>query len=78
MMKDEKTDVIREQLQSILTDNLEQLTKDLQELEPKDRIKCLLEISRFVLPTLKSIESKESLTVEQPLFDIRNVYRGKD
>lgn len=78
MVHSEKTDVIREQLQSILTDNLEQLTKDLQELEPKDRIKCLLEISRFVLPTLKSIESKESLTVEQPLFDIRNVYRGKD
>ncbi|UFK98824.1 hypothetical protein [Kaistella faecalis] len=78
MIQNEKTDVIRERLQSILTDNLEQLTKDLQELEPKDRIKCLLEISRFVLPTLKSIESKESLTVEQPLFDITTLYRGKD
>ena len=77
-MQDEKTDGIRERFQSILTDHLEQLTHDLQELEPKDRIKCLLEISLFVLPTLKSIESKESLTVEQPLFDIRNLYPGKD
>lgn len=77
-MKDQKTDGIRERFQNILTDNLEQLTKDLQTLEPKDRIKVLLEISRFVLPTLKSIESKESLTVEQPLFDIRDIYRCKD
>lgn len=77
-MKNEKTDGIREQFQNILTDHLEQLTKDLHTLEPKDRIKVLLEISRFVLPTLKSIESKESMTVEQPLFDITTLYRNKD
>lgn len=73
-----KVTIIREQLERILTDNLQALKDDLQQLEPKDRIKCLLEISRFVLPTLKSIESKESLTVEQPIFDIRNLYPGKD
>ncbi|MBU4539386.1 MAG: hypothetical protein L6264_01265 [Weeksellaceae bacterium] len=77
-MQDEKTSGIRERFQSILNENLEQLTKDLQTLEPKDRIKFLLDISRFVLPTLKSIESKESLTVEQPFFDITTIYRKKD
>lgn len=77
-MHDDKTNGIRERFQSILTDNLEQLTKDLQELEPKDRIKVLLDISRLVLPTLKSVESKESLTVEQPFFDITTIYRKKD
>lgn len=77
-MEENKTNGIRERFQSILTDNLEQLTKDLQELEPKDRIKVLLDISRFVLPTLKSVESKESLTVEQPFFDITTVYRKID
>ncbi|QBO57443.1 hypothetical protein [Chryseobacterium salivictor] len=77
-MDDEKTNGIRERFQSILTDNFDQLAKDLQELEPKDRIKFILEITRFVLPTLKSIESKESLTVEQPLFDITTLYRNKD
>ena len=77
-MQDEKTDGIRERFQSILIDNLEQLTKDLQTLEPKDRIKVLLDISRFVLPTLKSIESKESLQIEQPIFDINSLYRFKD
>lgn len=69
---------LREQLEQILTDNLQVLKDDLQTLEPKDRTKCLLEVSRFVLPTLKSIESKESLTVEQPLFDITKLYRNKD
>lgn len=61
---------IREQLEQILTDNLQALKDDMQTLEPKDRIKCLLEISRFVLPTLKSIESKESLQIEQPIIQI--------
>ncbi len=77
-MEENKTDGIRERFQSILNENLEQLTKDLQTLEPKDRIKFLLDISRFVLPTLKSIESKESLQVEQPIFDINSLYRFKD
>lgn len=77
-MHDDKTNGIRERFQSILNENLEQLTKDLQTLEPKDRIKVLLDISRFVFPTLKSIESKESLQVEQPIFDINSLYRFKD
>jgi len=77
-MQNDKTNGIRERFQSILIDNLEQLTKDLQTLEPKDRIKVLLDISRFVLPTLKSIESKESLQIEQPLFKITDLYQFKD
>lgn len=77
-MQDDKTNGIRERFQSILTDHLEQLTNDLQTLEPKDRIKVLLEISRFVLPTLKSIDNKGSMQVEQPLFSIKDLYKFKD
>ena len=74
----ENTKDVRAMFTEIVTDNIEQIKKDLQELEPKDRIKILLEISRFVLPTLKSTESKGSLTIEQPLFDIRDIYKGED
>ena len=77
-MQDDKTNGIRERFQSILNENLEQLTKDLQTLEPKDRIKVLLDISRFVLPTLKSVDTKGSLQVEQPLFSIKDLYQFKD
>ena len=77
-MQDDKTNGIWERFQSILNENLEQLTKDLQTLEPKDRIKVLLDISRFVLPTLKSVDTKGSLQVEQPLFSIKDLYQFKD
>lgn len=32
------------------------LENDIKELEPKDRIKAILDLSKFVLPTLKATE----------------------
>lgn len=58
---------LREFLQLLIDENREQLEKDLQELEPKDRIKVILEMMRFVLPTLKNVESRTEF-IEQPLF----------
>jgi hypothetical protein len=50
------TTEIREQFQSLITDNLEQMNNDLKALEPKDRIKAIIDLSKFVLPTLKAID----------------------
>jgi len=47
---------IREIFKNILSDNLEQINKDLKELEPGLRIRLLLELSKFVIPQLKSTE----------------------
>lgn len=47
---------IRENFQLLIENNLLQLETDLQELEPKDRIKAILELAKFVLPTLRSTE----------------------
>jgi hypothetical protein len=32
------------------------LENDLKELEPKDRIRAILDLSKFILPTLKATE----------------------
>jgi hypothetical protein len=50
------TTEIREQFQSLITDNLEQMNSDLKALEPKERIKAIIDLSKFVLPTLKAID----------------------
>ncbi|MDT8413554.1 MAG: hypothetical protein RQ875_13900 [Vicingaceae bacterium] len=50
------TTEIRERYSQLVNDNLEQLQTDLDSLEPKDRIRCIIELSKFVLPTLKAIE----------------------
>lgn len=50
------THEIREQFQFLINDNLEQLNEDLKALEPKDRLKAIIDLSKFVLPTLKATE----------------------
>ena len=50
------TTEIRQNFQLLIENNLETLESDLKELEPKDRIKAILDLSKFVLPTLKATE----------------------
>ena len=50
------TNEIREHYQKLISNNLELLQNDLNELEPKERLKIILELSKFVVPTLKAIE----------------------
>ena len=49
---------IRSSFQYLIENNLEQLKSDLKELKPFERIKVILELSKFVLPTLKAVEFK--------------------
>ena len=51
------TSEIRQYFQNIIENNLEQINKDLKAIEdPAARIRLILEISKFVLPQLKSTE----------------------
>lgn len=62
------TTEIRESFNLLLSNNLEKLQKDLEELEPFQRIKILLEISKFIIPTLKQTElTTEQSSIFQPI-----------
>ncbi|SRR6056297_1458518 len=52
------THEIRESLKQLLETNLARIQEDITALEPKDRVKVLLELAKFVLPTLKATELK--------------------
>lgn len=47
---------IREFYTQIILDNREVILRDFQRLRPKDRLKLLTDLSKFVLPNLKSVE----------------------
>ena len=47
---------IRANFQLLIEGNLDQLENDLKELKPYERIKIILELSRFVIPQLKATE----------------------
>jgi hypothetical protein len=47
---------IRESFNLLVQNNIGKLQGDIDSLEPKDRIRTLLDLAKFVLPTLKSTE----------------------
>jgi hypothetical protein len=55
------TNDLREKMQFIVSSNIDTIQSDLDSLEPKDRIKTLLELSKFVIPTLKAVDTSIEL-----------------
>jgi hypothetical protein len=62
------TTQIKESFQILLEDNLEQLREDIRSLEPKDRVKFMLDLATFIIPKMKSIQvndtSEETITID--------------
>lgn len=50
------TKELREKFTLLLENNFDKLQSDIDLLEPKDRAKTLLELAKFVLPTLRATE----------------------
>lgn len=60
---------IRQKFQSLVEDNLEVLQADLDKLKPVERVKVIIELGKFVLPTLKAIEIQTDINKpERPKF----------
>ena len=49
------TQQVRKAFQLLVENNLPKMQKDLDSLEPKDRIKFMLDMAKFILPQLQSI-----------------------
>ena len=50
------TKEIREAFKNLIELNLEQMEKDLKQLEPKDRLKMIIDLSSFILPKMKQTD----------------------
>lgn len=46
----------RENFQKLVENNLSRLQEDLDSLEPKDRVKAIIQLATFVLPKLNAID----------------------
>ena len=65
--KNQTSSQIRDTFQLLLENNLEKIQDDLNELEPKDRIKLLLDLSNYILPKLRTTEYKgeaQNITID--------------
>lgn len=55
-ISNKSTELLRKHFASLVENNLERLQVDLDKLKPLDRLKILIELSKLVLPQLKSID----------------------
>lgn len=63
--KNKVTEQIRENFAKLVKSNLDKMANDLEELEPKERLKLIIELTKFIVPTLKSQELKTDLNEDK-------------
>ena len=49
------TQQVRKAFQLLIDDNLEQMQNDLDALQPKDRLRFIIDLSKFILPQLQAV-----------------------
>lgn len=69
--KNKNTVEVREMFAELVSNNIGKLQSDLNEMQPRDRVKAITDIAKFVLPTLKAQDLK--LNDERPITEIRRV-----
>jgi hypothetical protein len=67
------TSELRERFTLLLESNMDRIQSDLDTLEPKDRIRTLLEISKFIIPTLKAVDN--TINPIRSDFNIKDLYK---
>jgi len=74
------TNEVRKAFQLLVENNLPQMQTDLDSLEPKERIKFMLDMAKFILPQLQSISIDDLREKEVQGFNVLtiNLKNGSD
>lgn len=75
--KNKVTEDIRGQFETLVQNNINQLDDDLKSMKPRERVKAIIELSRFVLPTLKSTSVEKSRDNFQTIKIVREIISPK-
>ena len=62
------TKEVRDRFNLLVENNIDKLQKDISSLEPFQRIKVIIELSKFILPTLKSVDIAGTIETENQFF----------
>lgn len=74
------TNEVRRAFQLLVEYNLPKMQNDLDSLEPKDRIKFILDMAKFILPTLQAVSVDDLREEEVQGFNVLtiNLKNGSD
>ena len=67
------TNEVRRAFQQLVEANMPQMQSDLDSLEPKDRLKFMLDLSKFILPQLQSISVNDLREREIQGFNVLTI-----
>jgi hypothetical protein len=56
---------VREKISLLLENNFDNIQHDIEQLSPRDRIRVIIELVKFVIPTLKAVELDASFEQKQ-------------
>jgi hypothetical protein len=60
--KNKITQDIREAFKKLIEDNINGLQEDIDSLDPKDRLRLIIDISQYVIPRLKQTDVSADIT----------------
>ena len=64
------TSEVREALAKLFNDNYDQMQRDMDQLEPHQRLKVMLELAQYNAAKLRSIEVNDLQQPTQPIMEI--------
>ena len=78
--KNKSNSELKRQFAEIIHNNIEQISDDLKELSPGERIKFILELCKFLIPTLRASEVDANInqTMFKPLEIVLNEIDNKN
>lgn len=59
--KNKSSELLRQSILTLVSNNMESLQSDLDAITPHERIRALIDLTKYVLPTLKTTEIKENI-----------------
>ena len=71
--KNKSTQKIRESIQLIVENNIESIQDSLDLMNPKDKMKFIIDLMKLVLPTLRAEDEIKSIS-ETPSIDYRTLF----
>lgn len=67
------TSEVRRAFKQLVESNLPQMQSDLDSLEPKERIRFILEMAKFILPTLQAVSVDDLRENEAEGFNVLTI-----
>ena len=77
-VKNKSTQKIRESIQQIVENNIENIQESLDLMNPRERVKYIIDLIKLVLPTLRPVEHINPISENPPSIDFRKLFNFKE